>query len=103
MKTKPQQTERQRLAKADIECPLCNQNRSSEGYGDWICSPCYNKLLGDLRKEGRLSMKSEFERDLLTKDNHILGCMLECYVNVLEYRGFIKEAKQLEEIASKLK
>ena len=59
MKNKLQETERQRLAKADIECPLCNQNRSSEGYGDWICSPCYNKLLGDLRKEGKASALKE--------------------------------------------
>ena len=47
--------------------------------------------------------KQEFEGDLLRKDNHILGCMLECYCNVLEYRGFNKEARQIEEIASKLK
>ena len=51
------------------------------------------------RNQGRL----EFQGDLLKKDNHILGCMLECYVNILEYRGFNKEAKELEEIASKLK
>jgi hypothetical protein len=36
-------------------------------------------------------------------DNHKIGCMLESYVEILIYRGFEKEAKQLEEIASKLK
>ena len=39
----------------------------------------------------------------LTKSNHILGCELESYVNVLEYRGFEKEARMLEEIASRIK
>ena len=44
------------------------------------------------------------ENMLMTKTNHQLGCMLECYQSVIENRiGFEKEAKQLLEIASKLK
>ena len=40
---------------------------------------------------------------MLQKDNHTIGCELENYVDVLMYRGFKKEALQLEEIASRLK
>jgi hypothetical protein len=36
-------------------------------------------------------------------NNHEIGCELECYVEVLIYRGLNKEAKELGEIASKLK
>jgi hypothetical protein len=46
---------------------------------------------------------NEIEKNLITKDNHSIGCALECYVNILEYRGYEKEALQLLEIASKLK
>jgi len=35
--------------------------------------------------------------------NHEIGCMLESYVEVLEYRNEEELAKQLQEIASKLK
>ena len=35
--------------------------------------------------------------------NHEVGCTLECYVDVIEFRGFKNEAKLLLEIASKLK
>lgn len=35
--------------------------------------------------------------------NHEIGCILESYVEILEYRNFQKLAKQLEEIASNLK
>lgn len=47
--------------------------------------------------------EKKFEGDLLSKDNHILGCMLEAFENVLIYRGFKKEADMLSEVASKLK
>lgn len=49
--------------------------------------------------------QSDFKENLLmTKTNHQLGCMLECYEEVISNRiGFEKEAKQLGEIASKLK
>ena len=35
--------------------------------------------------------------------NHEIGCELECYVEIIEYRGYKQEAKQLLEIASRLK
>ncbi len=41
--------------------------------------------------------------NLLSKDNHILGCELEGYADVLRYRGFHKEAEELAEIASRIK
>lgn len=45
-----------------------------------------------------------FKEKLLRLTNHQLGCMLECYANVIGYRiGFSKEEMQLIEIASKLK
>jgi hypothetical protein len=49
--------------------------------------------------------KEEFKENLLfTKTNHQLGCMLECYAEVIGNRlGFSIEAIKLEEIASKLK
>ena len=51
-----------------------------------------------------ISLKEgELKGDLLQKDNHILGCMLEGYVNVLEYRGFEKEARIIENVASRIK
>lgn len=37
------------------------------------------------------------------KDNHTIGIELESYVDILLYRGFCKEAKMLDEIASHLK
>ena len=43
------------------------------------------------------------EVDLLHKDNHHLGCNLEGYADVLRYRGFGKEAEELDHIASKIK
>ena len=39
----------------------------------------------------------------ITKSNHTIGCELEAIANVLEYRGFQKEADQLNEIAGRLK
>jgi hypothetical protein len=35
--------------------------------------------------------------------NHEIGCILESYTEILNYRGFEIEAKQLDEIASKIK
>lgn len=35
--------------------------------------------------------------------NHEIGCTLECYVEILEYRGYAEEAKLLLEIASRIK
>jgi len=55
--------------------------------------------------EGYNKAKEDFKENLLfKKSNHQLGCMLECYANVIENRiGFSIEAIKLEEIASKLK
>ena len=61
--------------------------------------------LEDCIKETKAQAIADFKENLLMKKtNHQLGCMLECYQSVIENRiGFEKEAKQLLEIASKLK
>lgn len=46
---------------------------------------------------------NEAEKNLLFIDNHKLGCMLECYANVLRYRFLDKEAEMIEEAASRIK
>ena len=43
------------------------------------------------------------ETDLFWKDNHHLGCNLECYAQVLRYRGYEKEADMLDTVASRIK
>ena len=59
------------------------------------------------QKEGKVveveSKKKKPDTDYLRMDNHILGCNIECIAEVLLYRGFNKEAAQLDEIASKIK
>jgi len=54
---------------------------------------------------GKQQATKEFKENLLfSKTNHQLGCMLECYANVIQDRlGFSIEAIKLTEIASKLK
>jgi len=56
-------------------------------------------------QSGKQEAQKEFKENLLhTKSNHELGCMLECYAEVIGYRiGFTKESIKLEQIASKLK
>ncbi len=39
----------------------------------------------------------------LYEENHIIGCKLESYADVLRYRGFEKEADDLDKIASRIK
>ena len=75
----------------------------SEAFKFWWFMECKAELKGI--KEGKAQAISEFKENMLmTKTNHQLGCMLECYQSVIENRiGFEKEAKQLLEIASKLK
>ncbi|MEK6879552.1 MAG: hypothetical protein AABY22_08095 [Nanoarchaeota archaeon] len=80
-----------------------------------LCRECHNeveivkneiklyKKFNEAFDKGKLEGIRIIEGDLLRKSNHLIGCMLECYVNILEYRGFNEEAKELEEIASKLK
>ena len=48
-------------------------------------------------------MKLKYAEDLLSKSNHILGCELEGYADILRYRGLEKEAEELDEIASRIK
>jgi len=48
-------------------------------------------------------MKINYGGNLMNKGNHILGCELEGYADVLRYRGFEKEAEELDNIASRLK
>lgn len=45
----------------------------------------------------------ESGRNLLQKNNHIVGCMLEGYESILRFRGYEKEANMLLEVASKIK
>ena len=40
---------------------------------------------------------------LLNTDNHKIGCNLEGIADVLRYRGFEKEANELDKIASRIK
>ena len=40
---------------------------------------------------------------LLKKSNHTIGCELEGYADVLRYRNLNELARQLDEIASRLK
>ena len=67
-----------------------------------------NTINLNLRIKKAISLAREDERkkyvgDLLSKDNHILGCMLEGFENVLIYRGLKKEADMLLEVASRIK
>ena len=75
--------------------------------GVYCCRDCYEEEAGIklARETGKEEAQAEFKENMLmTKTNHQLGCMLECYQSVIENRlGFEKEAKQLLEIASKLK
>ena len=73
--------------KAKVYCSECNGEDEAS-----ICKWCYED-----------AKKSQLKGDLLKKSNHILGCMLECFCNILDVRGFNQEAKQLGEIASKIK
>ena len=43
------------------------------------------------------------ETSLLNKDNHTLGCDLESYAQTIRFRGYDKEANDLDEIASRIK
>ena len=54
-------------------------------------------------KKPRKEIRKIDETNLLTKDNHLLGCNLESYADVLRYRHFEKEADKLDEIASRIK
>ena len=87
-----QQTE-QEIKDSICECPCCHHD----------CEVARATLKGI--SLGRTQAISEFKENILmTKTNHQLGCMLECYQSIIENRiGFEKEAKQLLEIASKLK
>jgi hypothetical protein len=92
---------------AKLWCTECNGEDEAS-----VCKWCYEDALkGKFKGICRAPVfttnqdagKSQFKGDLLRKSNHILGCMLECYCNILELRGFNEEAKQLGEIASKIK
>ena len=104
--------------KEEIEhCKICKRVISGmRGHPKYhkteLCTNCYNQFrksnlkwfcekLNLVRKQATADFK---ENNLLAKTNHQLGCMLECYEQVIANRiGFEKEAKQLMEIASKLK
>jgi len=59
------------------------------------------KMTIKTRKKPKLIKINEV--NLLQKDNHSLGCNLECYADVIRYRGYDREADMLDEVASKLK
>ena len=65
------------------------------------------KAIREAVKEATMGLKRPDvkvnEVDLLHKDNHHLGCNLEGYADVLRYRGFGKEAEELDHVASKIK
>jgi len=77
------------------------------------CNIC-GKSMGNSNNESHIRCKIAYDKGFnigldctsksyLDKTNHILGCMLEGFENVLIYRGFQKEADMLSEVASKLK
>jgi hypothetical protein len=84
---------------------VCGEDFPDDDGMPWgiLCPECRAELKGI--KEQKVRDILIFKENLLmTKTNHELGCMLECYQQVIENRiGFEKEAKQLLEIASKLK
>lgn len=84
--------------KAKLQSP----NKSYSSTAQDILPVSRKKDLSDTNIQKAIT---EFKENMLmTKSNHQLGCMLECYQQVIENRiGFEKEAKQLLEIASKLK
>lgn len=43
------------------------------------------------------------EINVIYTSNHIIGCNLESIAQILRWRGFEKEAEQLDNIASKIK
>ena len=76
-------------------CDVILRNEDKE-----YCENCL-RLIQQTQKQATADFK---ENMLMTKSNHQLGCMLECYEQVIANRiGFEKEAKQLMEISSKLK
>lgn len=78
-----------------------------------LCRKCHD-IVEDIVNKGK-SKKLWFQRgyekglqegqfkNLLHKDNHIIGCMIEGYANVLEFRGFEEEARIIENVASRIK
>ena len=59
-------------------------------------------LMQEAEKFGRESQKAKYKLPF-KMTNHEIGCMLESYIDIIEFRGFKNEAKQLLEIASRMK
>ena len=116
------------LSNYQVMCAECNTKKKDK-YEDgiYVCRDC-NKELGevikvqikptrcsfcdseriDIRhpcylKGKKMKKKIVNETDLLMKDNHSLGCNLENYADVLRYRGFEREAEDLDRVASRIK
>lgn len=53
--------------------------------------------------EGVLFALKEYQSPQYKKSNHIIGCEIESYSNILELRGFKKEADMIDLVASRLK
>lgn len=97
------------IEESDVVNKKCKHKGRYVSRRIWRCKEC-NEIVCDWEKNdffklGKLLGKEEFKENLLMKKtNHELGCMLECYVDVIGNRlGFTIEAIKLEEIASKLK
>ena len=93
-----------RLYGYDLEVLSCN-NRLREFQDKLLELKAKLSGLKQGIELGRKESEEDFKENLLMrKTNHQLGCMLECYANVIENRlGFSIEAIKLTEIASKLK
>lgn len=61
-----------------------------------------NKGVGLINYIERL-IKQAKKDVLLEKDNQGIGCDLEAVANILRYRGYHKEAEELDNIASRIK
>jgi len=66
-------------------------------------TPNMRKYVKDALQKALTLQRAEMEKDLLRKSNHILGCEIESYENILRYRGFDREANMISEVASRIK
>lgn len=78
----------------------------------YLCRKCHN-IVEDIVNKGKSKSRwfnegyvegiKQSSRDLLHKDNHIIGCMLEGFESVLRFRGFEQEGDMLMVVASRIK
>ena len=78
------------------------QSNLEKGFNDFL----KGKVISEKKFKEKFKItkkKIVNENNLLFKDNHSLGCNLECYADVLRYRGFEKEADDIDRVASRIK